>query len=100
MVNEGVAQTQSLIDDALSGEDTSGPRSQWLIAGGVALAYALVTNVSGLVVDLQAGSKTILQALAHLAGTTGFALIAVGAVLDFVTGLVESFRAGMEYDHD
>jgi hypothetical protein len=95
-----MAQAQSLIGDALSGEDTSGPRSQWLIAGGVAFVYALVTNAAGLVVDLQAGSKTIPQALAHLAGTTGFAFIAVGAVLDFVTGLAESFRAGMEYDHN
>jgi hypothetical protein len=62
--------------------------------------YALATNVSGLVVALQAGGRPVLQALAHVAGTTGFAFIATGAALDFVTGLVESFRAGMEFDHE
>lgn len=100
MVSEGMAQAQSPTGGAPSGEGVSIPRSQWLVAGGLAFVYALVTNASGLVMGVQAGTKTILQALAHLAGTTGFAFIATGAVLDFMTGLVESFRAGMEYDHE
>lgn len=78
----------------------SGPRSQWYVAGGVALVYALATNVSRLVVAVQAGGTPVLQAVAHVAGTSGFAFIATGAVLDFMTGLVESFRAGMEFDHE
>lgn len=95
-----MAQAQSSISDAPPGESFSIPRSQWLVAGGLAFVYSLVTNASGLVMGVQAGTKTIPQALSHLAGTTGFAFIATGAVLDFMTGLVESFRAGMEYDHE
>ena len=81
-------------------DSASGPRSQWYVAGGVAVVYALATNVSGLATAVQVGGRPILQALADVAGTTGFAFIATGAALDFVTGLVESFRAGMEFDHE
>jgi len=95
-----MAESRPLIAEAPSDEDTSGPRSQWLIAGGIAFVYALVTNASPLIIAAQAGRRSFFQAFLQLAGSTGFAFIATGAMLDFVTGLAESFRAGMEYDHE
>lgn len=80
--------------------DNEGLRWQWLAAIGIAVAYALVTNVPHVAMALTAGSPPLHKALIQTAGTVGFAFIAAGAALDFGVGLVESFRSGMKNDHD
>ena len=77
-----------------------GLRWEWYAAIAIAFLYALVINAPEMVRAAQAGSQPFLQALIQTAGTFGFAVIALGAALDFIVGLVESFRAGMEHDRD
>lgn len=80
--------------------DGASPRLQWIIAAVVAVVYSLATNAGVIVRAAQVGRWDFFQAALQTVGGIGFAFVAAGAALDFVTGLIESFRTGMEYDHD